>query len=162
MLGRHPITPLPADKTKCCVYPGFWWGERGKTGKSRHNSGVSMCLVLYAALGYLRAASRHSQTQAGQQKCPCTSILSESSFGPPDKGAVFNISLGKHIMPLDTHENNISQVCSTAWKGCPQAGCPPPPCSVHMFSGWSRSHLHCEDESSAVEWIFPVQGPIQG
>lgn len=37
-----------------------------------------------------------------------------------------------------------------------------PSCSVHVLPSWSRSHLHCEDESSAVEGIFPVQGPIQG
>lgn len=37
-----------------------------------------------------------------------------------------------------------------------------PSCSADLFAGWRKSHLHCEDESSAVEGIFSVQGPIQG
>lgn len=102
------------------------------------------------------------QTQAGQQKCPHTSILSESCFGPPDKGAALNISLGQHIMVPDAHENNTSQVCSAAWKGVFSGRTSSPSCSVHVLPSWSRSHLHCEDESSAVKGIFPVQGPIQG
>lgn len=88
------------------------------------------------------ATCKQAQPQAGQQKCPHTSCLQS-----PDKGTVFNFSLGQRMVALDAPENNM--VSS-------------PSCSVNVLPSCSRSHLHCEDESSAVEGIFPVQGPIQG
>lgn len=38
------------------------------------------------------ACCQQTRPQAGHQKCPYTSISSESCFGPPDKRAVLNIS----------------------------------------------------------------------